>query len=336
MSPAKSENERPHIPVMLAEVMEVLQPRDGGVYVDGTFGAGGYTRAILEAADCAVLGIDRDPTAIAAGKALEEEFSGRLTLLQGRFGDMRQLLEAGGVHEVDGIALDVGVSSMQLDQAERGFSFMADGPLDMRMSTEGLSAADVVNTMNVEDLRRILNVYGEEKQARRVAEAIVARRNESAIETTSQLADVIEKTVHVKPGGKRIHPATRTFQALRIYVNDELGELARALMGAEYMLRPTGRLAVVSFHSLEDRLVKRFLSERAGRTSQGSRHVPEIAKGPDATFELVTTRVRRPEETEANQNPRARSARLRAAERTAAKPWTALFEPPNRVEVRVS
>lgn len=326
---------RPHIPVMLAEVMEILQPRDGGVYVDGTFGGGGYSRAILEAADCAVLGIDRDPTAIAAGRELEEEFGGRLTLIQGRFGDMKELLEASNVSEVDGIALDVGVSSMQLDQASRGFSFMADGPLDMRMSTDGLSAADVVNTMNVEDLRRIINVYGEEKQARRVAEAIVERREERAFETTGQLAEVIEKTVHVKPGGKRIHPATRTFQGLRIYVNDELGELARALMAAEVMLRPTGRLAVVSFHSLEDRLVKRFLSERSGRTSGGSRHAPEVNRGPDASFEMVTTRVRRPQETEATQNPRSRSARLRAAERTAAKPWATPFEPPNRVEVRV-
>lgn len=326
---------RTHIPVMLAEVIDVLNPCDGGVYVDGTFGAGGYSRAILEAADCAVLGIDRDPTAIAAGRAMEEEFSGRLTLIQGRFGDMRELLAAHDVTEVDGIALDVGVSSMQLDQAERGFSFSSDGPLDMRMAADGESAAEVVNTMSAQDLRRIINVYGEEKQARRVAEAIVARRNEKPFTRTGELADLLEKTVHVKPGGRRIHPATRTFQALRIFINDELGELARALMAAEVLLRPTGRLAVVSFHSLEDRLVKRFLSQRAGRTSQGSRHAPELPDAPDASFELVTTRVRRPEDTEATDNPRARSARLRAAERTAAKAWSTSFEPPNRVEVHI-
>lgn len=324
-----------HIPVMLAEVIDVLNPRDGGVYVDGTFGAGGYSRAILEAADCAVLGIDRDPTAISAGRSLAEEYSGRLTLIQGRFGDMRELLEAHGVREVDGIALDVGVSSMQLDQADRGFSFMTDGPLDMRMSSEGVSAADVVNTMDVRDLRRIISVYGEEKQARRVAEAIVARREEKSFTRTADLAGLVEKTVHVKPGGRRIHPATRTFQGLRIFVNDELGELARALMAAEYLLRPTGRLAVVSFHSLEDRLVKRFLSERSGKTAHGSRHAPELPQGPDASFDLVTARVRRPEEDETTDNPRARSARLRAAERTAAKAWATTFEPPNRVEVHV-
>jgi 16S rRNA (cytosine1402-N4)-methyltransferase len=327
---------RPHIPVMLAEVVDVLSPRDGGVYVDGTFGAGGYSRALLEAADCAVLGIDRDPTAIAAGRSMENEYSGRLTLLQGRFSDMKDLVHASGIEEVDGIALDVGVSSMQLDQAERGFSFSSDGPLDMRMSTEGQSAADVVNTFSASALRRVLTVYGEEKQAKRVAEAIVTARTKKQITRTSELAEIVEKTVHVKPGARRIHPATRTFQGLRIFVNDELGELAKALMVSEHLLRPTGRLAVVSFHSLEDRLVKRFLSERAGRTSHASRHAPELPEGPTPTFDLVTTRAQRPEKSEADINPRARSARLRAAERTDAEAWSTVFEPPNKVEAHLS
>ena len=328
-------SKRPHIPVMLAEVIEVLSPKDGGLYVDGTFGAGGYSRAILESADCAVLGIDRDPTAIEAGRSMEDEFKGRLTLLPGRFSDMKELIEAHGVKEVDGIALDVGVSSMQLDQAARGFSFMSDGPLDMRMSSQGMSAADVVNTMSVSDLRRIFQIYGEEKQARRVAEAIVAARQKAEITRTSQLAQIIEDTVHVKPGGRRIHPATRSFQGLRIFVNDELGELAKALMASEHLLKPTGRLAVVSFHSLEDRLVKRFLAERAGRTARGSRYVPEAPKADEPTFDLITSKVRRPEDAEAEINPRARSARLRGAVRTQASPWTQVFSPPNRVEVHI-
>ena len=326
---------RPHIPVMLAEVIDVLSPKDGALYVDGTFGAGGYSRALLEAADCAVLGIDRDPTAIEAGRAMEEEFGGRLTLLQGRFGDMKELLEEHGVREVDGIALDVGVSSMQLDRAERGFSFMADGPLDMRMSAEGLSAADVVNKASASDLRRIIGIYGEEKQAGRVADAIVKARADKAFSRTGELANVIEKTVHVKPGARRIHPATRTFQGLRIFVNDELGELARALMASEHLLKPSGRLAVVSFHSLEDRLVKRFFAERSGRTGGGSRHAPERPDGPTPTFDLITRKVSRPDADEAEDNPRARSARLRAAMRTTALPWTQTFVPPNRVEVQI-
>lgn len=326
---------RPHIPVMLAQVIEVLSPKDGGLYVDGTFGAGGYTRAILESADCAVLGIDRDPTAIEAGRSMEDEFKGRLTLLPGRFGEMKNLIEAHGVKEVDGIALDVGVSSMQLDQAARGFSFMTDGPLDMRMSSDGMSAADVVNTMSASDLRRIFQIYGEEKQAKRVAEAIVEGRQKGEITSTGELAAIIEKTVHVKPGARRIHPATRTFQGLRIFVNDELGELARALMASEHLLKPTGRLAVVSFHSLEDRLVKRFLAERAGRTGRGSRYAPEAPQADDPTFDLITSKVRRPEEAEAEINPRSRSARLRGAIRTDAAPWQQEFRPPNRVEIHI-
>ncbi len=306
----------PHVPVMLADVLDVLKPRDGGIYVDGTFGAGGYTRAILGAADCAVLAIDRDPSAILRGRALATEFAGRLTLIEGCFGDMERLVRALGHDSVDGVVLDVGVSSMQIDQPERGFSFQKDGPLDMRMSGEGPSAADVVNGYDESELARIIAVYGEEKRARAVARAIVKAREAAALHRTLELADLIAKVIGRKPQDK-IHPATRTFQALRIFVNDELGELARGLSGAEGLLAEGGRLAVVTFHSLEDRIVKRFLAERTGRSGRPNRYMPAVEEEVP-TFEEIAHKARKASDEEVEANARARSAKLRAAIRTAA------------------
>ncbi|MDP1626966.1 16S rRNA (cytosine(1402)-N(4))-methyltransferase RsmH [Parvibaculum sp.] len=306
----------PHVPVMLADVLDVLKPRDGGLYVDGTFGAGGYTRAILGAADCAVLAIDRDPTAIVRGRALATEFAGRLTLIEGRFGDMERLVRALGHASVDGVVLDIGVSSMQLDQAERGFSFQQDGPLDMRMGGEGPSAADVVNHFDEADLARIIAVYGEEKRARAVARAIVAARQTAELHRTLELADLVASVIHRKPQD-RIHPATRTFQALRIFVNDELGELARGLSGAEALLHEGGRLAVVAFHSLEDRIVKRFLTARTGRAGRANRYMPERDEAAPS-FREIAHKALKASDAEVELNVRARSAKLRAAERTAA------------------
>lgn len=306
----------PHVPVMLADVLDVLKPRDGGIYVDGTFGAGGYTRAILGAADCAVLAIDRDPSAILRGRALATEFAGRLTLIEGCFGDMERLVRALGHNSVDGVVLDIGVSSMQIDQAERGFSFQKDGPLDMRMGGEGPSAADVVNGYDESDLARIIAVYGEEKRARAVARAIVKAREEAELHRTLELADLIAKVIGRKPQDK-IHPATRTFQALRIFVNDELGELARGLSGAEGLLAEGGRLAVVTFHSLEDRIVKRFLTERTGRAGRPNRYMPAVEEEVPS-FEEIAHKARKASDEEVETNARARSAKLRAAIRTAA------------------
>lgn len=312
----------PHIPVMLDEVLDALQPKDGGVYVDGTFGAGGYTRALLAAADCTVLAIDRDPSAILRGRSLVSEFGGRLTLIEGCFGDMLNLvsalLEGTGRQGVDGVVFDVGVSSMQIDQAERGFSFQKDGPLDMRMSGQGLSAADVVNDFDEADLARIIAVYGEEKRARAVARAIVAARDEARIERTLALADIVESVIHRRPQDK-IHPATRTFQALRIFVNDELGELARGLSAAEHLLSEGGRLAVVTFHSLEDRVVKRFLTARTGRGARANRYMPERDEAVPSFLEIAH-KARRAGDSEIDLNPRSRSAKLRLAERTSALP----------------
>lgn len=300
-----------HIPVLLSEVLAALSPKPGQVILDGTFGAGGYTSAILaEGAD--VIALDRDPNAIAGGKALVEASGGRLTLIHSRFSELAEHAPAGGL---DGVVLDIGVSSMQLDEAERGFSFRHDGPLDMRMAQAGASAADIVNRAGVSDLTRIFGLLGEERHAGRIARMIEKRRAERPFLRTRDLADAIERLVGRKPGD-RIHPATRVFQGLRIFVNDELGELARALLAAERALKPGGRLAVVTFHSLEDRTVKRFLAERSGRAGGGSRHLPE-AKGPAATFERPAAAVP-PSEAEMTANPRARSARLRAAIRTAA------------------
>lgn len=305
-----------HIPVMLEQVLAVLQPRDDAIYVDGTFGGGGYSAALLARAKCRVFGIDRDAEAIARGQAMAARFEGRLTLIHGRFSEMDALLDAQGVGKADGIALDIGVSSFQLDQSERGFSFGADGPLDMRMDTsQGLPAADLVNTLSEEDLVHILSRYGEEKRAKTLARAIIAAR---PISRTAELAGVAERVLGRR---EKIHPATRTFQALRIAVNDELGELERGLEAAERVLAPQGRLAVVSFHSLEDRIVKRFLAERSGRTGHGSRHAPERPKGEAPSFDLIGKNPQTPGDDEVRSNPRSRSARLRAAIRTTAPHW---------------
>ena len=311
-----------HEPVMLAEMIEVLAPRDGGIYLDGTFGAGGYSRALLETAGCRVWAIDRDPDAIAGGQALAERFAGRLVLIEGRFGEMEQLLAERQVGPFDGLALDLGVSSMQIDQAERGFSFQQDGPLDLRMEQAGPSAAEAVNSLAEVELARIIARYGEERRARQVARAIVAARREAPITRTGQLAAIVCRVV--REGRDGLHPATRTFQALRIHVNDELGELARGLCAAERLLAPDGRLAVVAFHSLEDRAVKDFLRRRSGASPRPSRHEPlATARGPAPSFELLTRKARKPSDAECAANPRARSARLRAAVRTAAPAWPA-------------
>ena len=304
---------------MLDRVLAAIAPRDGAIYVDGTFGAGGYSRAILDSARCSVCGIDRDPATAPAAAAFESRYGGRFQFVAGRYGDMDSLLAARGIHAVDGVALDVGVSSMQLDSAERGFSFRTDGPLDMRMSSRGRSAADVVNEESERSLAAIIRDYGEERRAGRVARAIVEARSEAPITRTGRLAAVVRQAVGLGAGRRAIDPATRTFQAIRIYVNDELGELARALSAAEALLRPGGRLAVVTFHSLEDRTVKRFLVERSGARPLPSRHAPGApAADPPARFRLLGRRPTRPGEAEIAANPRARSARLRAAERTEA------------------
>lgn len=316
--PQAGRTTRAHRPVLLKEVLGILSPTDGATYVDGTFGAGGYTQALLEAADCTVWAIDRDPDAIAGGSVLLRSHARRLHLLEGRFGDMAELLNAEGISQVDGIALDLGVSSMQLDEAARGFSFRADGPLDMRMAKAGPSAADIVNREDEATLARILSEYGEEKKARRIARRIVELRNERPITRTRELAEIVAGVV--KPDKSGIDPATRTFQALRIHVNDELGEIERGLNAAEILLKPEAKIAVVSFHSLEDRIVKHFFRARSATGTGTSRHLP-LAPKRAPSFRLLTKRAVRPSEEEVAENPRARSARLRAAARTAAAPW---------------
>jgi 16S rRNA (cytosine1402-N4)-methyltransferase len=300
---------------MLHEVIEQLAPRDGGIYLDGTFGGGGYARAILGAARCTLLAIDRDPDAIARGAALAAEFPERLALVEGRFGDMLELLTARGVTRLDGVVLDLGVSSFQIDQAERGFSFRADGPLDMRMEKSGPSAADLVNRLPEAELADILWQLGEERHSRRIARTIVAARREAPIETTGQLVRLIHSVMPRDPSG--IDSATRSFQALRLKVNDELGEVERGLAAAAQLLAPGGRLVVVAFHSLEDRIVKRFMQQAAGRAPGASRHAPSAMLGPATkpAYRLVTTNAVRPGEAETSANPRARSARLRALEK---------------------
>ena len=307
-----------HLPVMLAEVLEWLAPRDGATYLDGTFGGGGYAGAILDAAGCTLLAIDRDPAAIARGAALAARHPGRLHLLEGRFGDMLALVEAEGVARLDGIVLDLGVSSFQLDEADRGFSFRADGPLDMRMERSGRSAAELVNTLSESDLADVLFELGEERFARRIARVIVAARQEAPIETTARLAGLIRGCVPRDPSG--IDSATRSFQALRLAVNDELGEVERGLAAAARLLAPGGRLVVVAFHSLEDRIVKRFMAAAAGRGTGASRHDPaSLARRAAAPgWRLLTPKALRPGTAETSLNPRARSARLRAIERLAA------------------
>ena len=303
-----------HIPVLGVEAVELLSPRDGGIYVDATFGAGGYSRMILAVPGTAVIGIDRDRTAISGGFDLVDGSAGRLTLVEDRFSNLADVCAAQGVSTVDGIVMDVGVSSMQLDQAERGFSFRLGGPLDMRMGHDGPTAADVVARASEADLANIIYIFGEERHSRAVARAIVAARKEAPITTTRALADIVSRVVRSKPN--EIHPATRTFQALRIFVNEELDELHLALAAAERMLKPGGRLAVVSFHSLEDRIVKNFLVER-GKAGGGSRHLPEMAQAAPS-FHVLTKRPVTPGDDEVAANPRARSAKLRGAERTTA------------------
>ena len=309
-----------HVPVLLDEVLAALQPQDGEAHVDGTFGGGGYALRVLAAADCQLYGIDRDFDAISRAESLAEK-QPRLTPLLGRFGDMDALLLNIGVSEVHGVMLDIGVSSYQIDQSERGFSFMRDGPLDMRMGQSGPSASDVVNLLSAADLATIIRQLGEERHAKRIAGAIVARRKTEAFKTTLDLAQCVEHAVGGRRG-KKTHPATLTFQSLRMYVNDELGELARGLAAAERMLAPGDRLVVVSFHSLEDRLVKQFMRERSGALGGGSRYMPEAKPGPAPSFELRRRKAIEPGEEETRRNPRARSARLRVVVRTDAPAWT--------------
>ena len=303
-------NSGPHIPVMLDEVLDGLALRDGGAYVDGTFGAGGYSRAILDAADTTLWAIDRDPDAIARGQSLVEEYAPRLVLFQGRFGEMVDLLRTPGVEKVDGIVLDLGVSSPQIDEAERGFSFRFDGPLDMRMDPDLPSAAEFLNSADEAEIADVIYQYGEERQSRRIARAIVAAR---PLETTGQLARLVRKATGYKPHDKK-DPATRTFQAIRIHINGELDQLREALFAAERLLAEGGRLVVVSFHSLEDRIVKRFLRDASGQVGGGSRHLP-LRELPPTTFHKPSRAVRAGE-AELARNPRARSAILRAATRT--------------------
>ena len=314
-----------HAPVLLAETIDALAPHDDGIYVDGTFGRGGYTRALLDRARCRVFAIDRDPEAIASGAALARAAGGRLTLIEGSYGDMATLLGTAGIAAVAGIALDLGPSSPQLDDPARGFSFRGDGPLDMRMARHGTTAADLVNTLPEAALADIIFLYGEERFSRRIARAVLAARETAPIQRTGELAAIVRKVVPAQPGG--IDPATRTFQALRIAVNDELGELERGLAAAERLLAPGGRLVVVSFHSLEDRRVKTFLRQRSAAAPRGSRHLPAAGGETAASFRLLTKKAVRPGEAELTRNPRARSARLRAAERTAAAPF-----PPDRAD----
>jgi 16S rRNA (cytosine1402-N4)-methyltransferase len=303
-----------HIPVLGRQAIEMLKPHSGGIYVDATFGAGGYSRAILATAGTRVIGIDRDRTAIMDGFDLVDRSGGRLILVEDRFSRLAEICATQGVGGLDGVVMDVGVSSMQLDEASRGFSFRLGGPLDMRMGQQGPSAADVIARASEADLANIIYIFGEERHSRAVARAIVAARKQARITTTRALADIVASVVRSKPG--EIHGATRTFQALRIFVNEELDELHLALSAAERLLRPGGRLAVVSFHSLEDRIVKNFLGER-GKAAGSSRHLPELAQAAPS-FRILTKRPVAPDQTEIAANPRARSAKLRAAERTEA------------------
>ncbi len=317
-----------HIPVLLPEVLAALAPQAGQRFIDGTFGAGGYTSALLDAAEnTRILAIDRDPGAIAAGREIVRDSSGRLTLVEGTFGTLETIAETAGFAPVDGVVLDIGVSSMQIDEAERGFSFQNDGPLDMRMSASGPTAADVVNHEEEARLADIFFHLGGERRSRAVARAIVRQRIEKPFTRTSELAELAERVLgREKIAGR--HAATRIFQALRIYVNDELGELAKGLSAAERVLKPGGRLAVVTFHSLEDSLVKSFLRVRSEPKKQGSRHLPPAESAELApSFSVNVRRPTAPGQAETSGNPRARSAKLRWAVRTEAPPWPADAEP---------
>lgn len=325
-----------HIPVLLSEVIESLAPKPNQTYIDATFGAGGYTRAILEAADCTVLALDRDTRAVEAASALVTAFPDRLKVVEAPFSQLADVARAHASDSAsaesflafppDGVVLDIGVSSMQLDEAERGFSFQNDGPLDMRMSAEGETAADFVNTADEEEIANVIYRYGEEHKSRSIARAIVKARSETPFTRTLELAQTVSRVFHGRKVEGR-HPATRTFQALRIHINDELGELARGLSAAERILKPGGRLVVVTFHSLEDRIVKRFFSDRIGKTVGTSRHFPQQSiKLPEPSFRVVNPRPLTPSKGELDLNPRARSARLRAAIRTEAAPWPLDFD----------
>ncbi len=313
-----------HIPVMLEEVLALMAPQTGGLYVDGTFGGGGYTRGMLGEADCRVVGIDRDGAALSHAAPMVKAYNGRLILKHGRYAAMETLCAEEKIEAADGVVLDLGVSSIQLDDPDRGFSFLHDGPLDMRMGGESEpdspSAADLVNTLSESELRRILFRYGEERRAGTVARAIVERRGEAAFERTLELASLVERVLGATPRGEA-HAATRTFQALRIAVNGELVDLALALSAAERLLAPGGRLVIVSFHSLEDRIVKTFLTHRCGNAPQGSRHAPPVPVEDKPSFRLLVKGVRTPGEAEVAANPRSRSAKLRAAQRTTAPAW---------------
>ena len=309
-----------HTPVLLRQVLDVLRPVAGGRYIDCTFGAGGYASAILDAADCQVLALDRDPRAVADGQALAGHYGGRLKLAQARFAELAAIAEAAGFVPADGVVFDLGVSSMQLDEAERGFSFLRDGPLDMRMSGEGPSAADVVNRCDEKDLAEILFILGEEKRSRAIARAIVRSRELQTISRTLELAELIAGVLGRRHDDAK-HPATRSFQALRLFVNDELGELVLGLEAAERVLRPGGVLAVVTFHSLEDRIVKSFLAERSGGLGRPSRHLPDAGAPTPPSFAALTRKAIEPDSREIAANPRARSAHLRAGQRLAAAPW---------------
>lgn len=303
-----------HLPVLGREVVEALQPQKNGIYIDATFGRGGYTAMLLESGAGRVIAIDRDPEAIAAGAEFSKRYGDRFLLLQGCFGDMARLLRAANVNQVNGVAFDIGVSSPQLDKAERGFSFRLDGPLDMRMSDTGQTAADLVNSLGEAEIADILYQFGEERASRRIAKAIVEQRRIEPFTRTVQLANVISSVV---PKHSETHPATKSFQALRIAVNDELGELQRGLEAAISLLQEGGRVAVVTFHSLEDRIVKDFFKLQAGRVSQGSRHRPVAVMAQQASLRLVKTKAITPSDQEMKTNPRARSAKLRVAEKIA-------------------
>ena len=313
----------PHIPVLIEPLIAAVSPVSG-VWLDGTFGAGGYSRALLEAGAIRVIGVDRDPEALSRAAVWAGDFADRLKVAAGRFGELDQLAIENGAEALDGVVLDIGVSSMQIDQADRGFSFMADGPLDMRMEQSGPSAADIVNQADEGDLADILFQYGEERASRRIARNIVKARKEAEILSTAALAEIVSRSLpRAKPG--QPHPATRSFQALRIAVNDELGELARGLMAAEAILKPGGFLAVVTFHSLEDRIVKRFMNQRSGAAPNSNRYAPQAASDAPR-FEKLTRKAIAPDAAELAANPRARSAKLRIARRLDAPAGTVDFK----------